>query len=281
MAQETITYACITQNNVTALKRNFEKVLPYVDRAIIIDGGSQDETEAYCKSLAPKVEWYQREWNDSFCDQYNEYLKHISGGWVLINDDDELPSDDLLKNMRRIADESNEGSRYSVVEFRCNPIYGESDNGPSNHYRQIFFRYNKAMRYNCNLHQYVVGYQNNKIIKSGYVYYHIKTTKNEFRGACRNYWIGGLWVAGSRDDGLKPAEYWELRELVKKHHPEVKVFNHLAKLMEDGKIHVEIKQWIVRNYRKFESTPDYNELRAYYTWYFKHLHLQEKPEDYT
>lgn len=93
---DTITYVCVTQNRVENLKRNFHHILPYVDRAVIIDGGSVDGTEAYCKSQ-PKIEWYHRKWDDSFANQYNEYLKHITDGWVLICDDDELPSKEMLE----------------------------------------------------------------------------------------------------------------------------------------------------------------------------------------
>lgn len=281
---DSITYVTVTQDRLANNKRNFPVVLPYVDRAVVVDGFSKDGTYEYLTSLGPKVQVFQREWDDSFANQYNVYLQHIKGGWVLLCDDDELPSEEMLKALEEIVKASEGGTKFGVVGFRSNDIsYVEGDwenrvdNGPCEYYRQILFKWHPDMKYTIDLHQALQGMRG-PVVQVQHHYYHIKSTRDEYRNACRNFWIEGPWPEGARTQGLRGPEWEELHNVVLKHHPEVKVFSDMNALMVTGDINPEVEKFIAdhRDYKKGEPDDVYNELRAYYRYYFEILHPEKQ-----
>ena len=282
MRQETITFACMTTPRLPNLKRLLPKVLPYVDRAVIVIGKKDDEAIEYLKSLGPKMTIVFRKWDDNFANQWNEYLRHVSSGWVLICDDDEVPSQPLLESLDKLVNASQQGNNFCCVEFCANPIYladgKEHDNGPTDYYRQIFFRKTGQMHYRggtkTGCHQFLVGYQNNRIVKSKEVYYHIKSVSDEHRNAARNYFIYGIWLHGSAD-GDQREEWHELKAILKRTNPEVETWTDMERLMIAGNIHEDLKAWMVKWYQKFNGHSDYNEMRAVVSYYFQHLHPDE------
>jgi len=162
-ADDSITYVTVTQDRLSNNRRNMPVVMPHVDRVVVVDGFSKDGTFEYLQSLGSKVQIFQREWDDSFANQYNEYLRHIKGGWVLILDDDELPSEEMASSLREVVEKSEGGTKFDTVEFRANDISyvdGEwenhLDNGPCEYYRQMFFKWNPNLRYDIHLspHEY-------------------------------------------------------------------------------------------------------------------------------
>ncbi len=244
-----ITYVCVTQDRLDNNKRNLPIILPYVDRVVIIDGGSQDGTVEYLKSLGPKVEVFHRPWDDSFANQYNEYLKHIKAGWVLLCDDDEVPSEQLLLLLRSCVEKSENGTKFDHVEFRANDVtYVEGDwenrvdNGPCEYYRKIFFKWNPNLRYTVHLHQALQGLRG-PVAKCKEHYYHIKSTKDELRNACRNYFISGEWPSHPVEEGIKTPEWNEMKQLIATHHFGDGLFSNLNGLMVSGKVCQEFKDW--------------------------------------
>lgn len=282
-ADDSITYVTVTQDRLANLRRNFPVVLPFVDRAVVVDGFSKDGSYEYLSSLGPKVQVFQREWDDSFANQYNEYLRHIKGGWVLLCDDDEVPSQGMLENLREFVRASEGGTKFGVVEFKSNDIsYHEGDwenrvdNGPCDYWRQIFFKHFPDMKYTVDLHQALQGMRG-PVARTDHHYYHIKTTKDEFRNACRNYFISGEWGPGPRVEGDKTPEWHELKNLLSQHHPEVKLFSHLNSLLVTGKLHPSIEDWIRKNkdHNRGVDGESSGELRAYYRYYFEILHPEK------
>ncbi len=284
MPEERITFVSVTKPNLNKLKNLIPKVLPYVDRVLLVLGEDSPETVDWLKSLkAGKIEIIRRDWDDSFANQYNAYLPFVEQGWVLLCDDDEIPSDGMLSNLRPIVNNSEQGNKYSIVEFKVNPISEGQDMGPANYYRQMLFKWTPQMRYKCNLHQFLTGWYNHKCIRSEELYYHIKPLKDEYKAAFRNYWIGGLWVnpeADKNGDGIKGPEWHELKTLVATHHPDVKVFNQLAAKIQDGTVHPAIVKWSLKIWRDFETHPHYNEPRAVKDYIFKHVHPEWNIEDF-
>jgi len=274
LGSDTITYVCVTQNRVENLRRNFPQILPYVDRAVIIDGGSADETEVYCKSQ-PKVEWHYRKWDDSFANQYNEYLKHIDEGWVLLCDDDELPSKEMLEALRGIVADSGDGETYSCVEFRSWSINSDDEtpkDHPDDYWRKILFLYSPGMKYQVDLHQCLMGYKTGRHARSNLVYYHIKSIQDVARNACRNYFIAGIWLPNSTD-GLRGPEWMDFRAIVKRCYPEVGTFSDLNSLFIKGGIHQDLKDWIISH--KDYGSNLYHEVHHYFEYYFEMLHPEE------
>ena len=244
-----ITYVCMTQDRLENNKRNLPIILPYVDRVVIIDGGSQDSTVEYLKSLGHKVEVFHRAWDDSFANQYNEYLKHVKEGWVLLCDDDEVPSEQLLLTLRNCVEKSENGTKFDHVEFRANDVtYVEGDwenrvdNGPCEYYRKVFFKWNPNLHYTVHLHQALQGLRG-PVAKCKEHYYHIKSTKDELRNACRNYFISGEWPSHPVEEGIKTPEWNEMKQLIATHHPDAGLFSNLNGLMVSGKVCQEFKDW--------------------------------------
>ncbi len=269
-----ITYACMTQDRLANNRRNLPVILPHVDRAVMIDGGSQDGTVEYLKSLGPKVEVYQRAWDDSFANQYNEYLKHVKEGWVLLCDDDELPSETMLLSLRKVIEQSENSTKFDHVEYRANDItYVEgdwenrTDNGPCEYYRKVFFKWNPNLKYTVHLHQALQGLRG-PAAQCKEHYYHIKSTKDQLRNSCRNYFISGEWPPGSRAEGIKTPEWNEMKEILAVHHPEVSLFGHVNGLMVSGNLSQEFRDW-VEKYRTHNEGVDgetSGELRAFATY---------------
>lgn len=266
------------------LKRLLPKVLPYVDKAVIVIGKDDQETIDYLTSLGPKMLVVYRKWDDSFANQWNEYLKHITSGWIFICDDDEIPSEPLLKSLDSYINGSQAGNQFCCVEFRSNAIYiddqgKEHDSGPNNYWRQILFRKTPSLHYRggtkTGCHQYLVGYQNNRIIRSDYVYYHIKTVSDEHRNAARNYFIYGIWLHGSAD-GVQREEWHELKTLLAKTNPEVQTWTDMERLLIAGKVHSDLTDWMRKWHTKFATHPEYNEMRAICSYYFRFLHPEER-----
>jgi glycosyltransferase involved in cell wall biosynthesis len=283
MMQEKITYVGITQNRIKNLKMNIPKLIDYVDRAVIVDGYSVDGTKEWLESFSPKIFVPQRKWDDNFGAQHGEYLKHVGEGWCLLCDDDEVPSEELLKNMRQVIDESDEGRKYCVVEYRCNSIDVDKngkilrDSGPENYRKQLLFKYMPNMYYFVNLHQCLVGHKNGRHLKRHEVYYHIKTEEDSYRGACRNWWVAGVWLGGATE-GILVKEWYELKDVVKKAYPHVNVFNDFNDIMIKGNIDQSVKDYICKVKDIQDEPPEriLNELRAYWKYYFDILHPEEK-----
>jgi len=249
---DTVTYVTVTQDRLQNNQRNLPIVLPHVDRCVIVDGFSKDGTYEYLNSL-PKVEVFQREWDDSFANQYNEYLKHIKGGWVLLCDDDEIPSEGMLNILREIVRQSEGGTKFDTAEFRANDVTYEEgkwdervDNGPCEYYRQMFFKWNPNLRYTVDLHQALQGLRG-PVVRCKEHYYHVKSTKDQYRNACRNYFIAGEWPPGGGHlTGLKTPEWKEMKEILAQDHPNVKIFSQLNSLMVTGQVSPAFREWARR-----------------------------------
>jgi len=274
-ADDSITYVTVTQDRLSNNRRNMPVVMPHVDRVVVVDGFSKDGTFEYLQSLGSKVQVFQREWDDSFANQYNEYLRHIKGGWVLILDDDELPSEQMASVLREVVKQSEGGTKFDTVEFRANDIsYVEGewenhlDNGPCEYYRQMFFKWNPNLRYDIHLHQSLQGLRG-PAAKLKAHYYHIKSTKDELRNACRNYFISGEWPPTPVREGYKTAEWHEMKAILTKKHPEVKVFGHMNSLIVSNQICQEIKDWAAKYAHHNEGVEGESagELRCYQRYF--------------
>ncbi len=289
MRKEQLTACCVTVPRLNNLRRLVPKVLPYVDRFVLILGRQDPEVLEYLNGLpeAYKLDLVDYPWRDNFADSYNQYIKQVSGGWMLMLDDDEVPSDSLLETLDEYINESDNGNKFCCVEFCANPIYladgREHDNGPTNYYRQLLVHWNSNLQYRggpkSGMHQFLVGHQNGRLVRSPHVYYHIKSVSDEHRNAARNFWIAGIWRHGT-NEGEIPTSLLRLRAIVKEEYPEVKSFMDLDDIFIAGNISQRVKDWMTEIYEKHRTNPDMNEGRAVCSYYFSHLHPEEKPEGF-
>lgn len=299
-----LTYMCITTPNLQKLKRNLPIVLPHVDSAVIVIGKKCDETVQYLKRF-PQVKIIYNPWQDSFRDQYQVGLNHVPSVpgkdlWVNIMDDDEVHSEGMLRSFRDLIEQSQRGERYDVASFRAVDVHEGKVGNPTDYYRQMLYRWNPRLHYQINLHQALVGLQRG--IGCNEVYYHYKDQMGSLRGAFRDYWIAGVWSDHKESfeywyketgqdprvnegaplvpqpqglpyplkDGFRIDSWYELRELVKKHHPEVEYFHDLDEVVKNNHLHSDILAWAVRHNEENDKRLHLHEQHAIYR-YLKHL----------
>ena len=288
-----ITHMCVSTPNLDKLKRNLPILLPHVDSALIVIGKKDEEAVAYLKSF-PQVRVVYNPWNDSFRDQYQVGLNNIDGGWVNIMDDDELPSEGMLRSFRPLMEESLNGTKFDVVEFRAVEIREATGVGePTDYYRQMFYQWQPQLRYEISLHQALVGLRRGA--RSQELYYHFKDDLGNLRGGCRDFFTAGVW-ADNKDSfeywyhatgqdprvnpggPLNPHQGWhayplqngflidtwdEMKDILARNHPEVKYYTDLDELIVNGTVCQEFIDWAEQHNAENDKRPHLHELYAF------------------
>lgn len=77
----------IVRNEARCIQRCLESVAPWVDRMVVLDTGSTDDTAAIARSLGAEV--HHMAWPDSFSLARNQVLKLADADWHLVMDADE------------------------------------------------------------------------------------------------------------------------------------------------------------------------------------------------
>jgi len=160
-----ITYCSMTQNRLSETVRCLRRYLPYVDKAVIVDGGSVDDTIFYMRNWEekePKLKFFLRPWNDNFSQQRNNYLKHVpADSWALVSDPDELFEEKTMKRLSDLVDLA-EGRGKDMIGFQCRSV---SYKGPERvwenldkyHKRLLFKRYADTV-YAGNPHEHLLSW---------------------------------------------------------------------------------------------------------------------------
>ncbi|MCM1985243.1 tetratricopeptide repeat-containing glycosyltransferase family 2 protein [Lyngbya confervoides] len=78
---------CIVKNEAQNLRRCLESVQDHVDRLVVVDTGSEDETLAIAKSYGATVGHF--EWCNDFAAARNYSLSLVNSDWILMLDADE------------------------------------------------------------------------------------------------------------------------------------------------------------------------------------------------
>ena len=260
---------------------NLEKQIPlvmssdHIDRVIVVTGVRDEESEEWLKNLNPKGKLFiiYREWDGDFPAQYNTYLQYLQGGWVIICDDDEIPSDELLASLKPLIRESQGGSQYDVVAFRGRQkghgwgVMHNRKEGEGDYYREIFYKWNSNLRYTTEVHQSLQGLHGPQMQREE-LFYHIKDTVDLWRNACRSFFVGGRWNDNQGKDpiteGVKGPEWHALHDILKRNHPEVKLFPRLHRLMISGETCQEFREW-AKQYSD-NDLPAGGELASYHAY---------------
>lgn len=288
LQQNYITYVCVSTPSLTKLKRNLPLIMPYVDRALIITGFRDEEAEAFLISQ-PNVEVVYRPWDDSFKRQYQAGLDAINGGWMLWLDDDEVPSEEMLQSLRPIIQHSEYATKFDTVSFRCVDCWDGNIGQPSDYYREMLTSWNNQLRFEIDLHQSMVGKRIG--VRSNCVYYHHKDQKGSMRGGCRDFFIAGVWADHKESfeywyketgqdprcfpggplnanfyplrDGFYIDTWYEMKDILQRNHPEIKIYADLDKLMRTGNICQEFKNWAERHSEQNDKRPHLHELHKF------------------
>lgn len=271
-----ITYCMMTYNRLYDVMRAIERVKPYVDRVVVVDGGSTDDTILTLRNYEG-VEFYLHPWEDNFPKQRTNYLKHAgedNGGtdWCLISDPDELFSEKALKHMRGEIDNA---GPYNMLNFRCNSITmrGPQIVNRSNdkYWKSLLFKWNPGIHYVGNPHETLIIDGGHRVKELPYIYYHIKQDNMTWHRGCRNAWIGG----GGPNMGTEQKLWSPFRDLVKQK-TGIEKWSDFDAYMVRGNIDPEIKATLIE-FRKETAYDGASEWREFYKTYFFIYHPEEIP----
>jgi glycosyltransferase involved in cell wall biosynthesis len=266
----------MTLNRLYEVVQCIKRVQPYVDRVVIIDGGSIDDTILTLRNWKG-VELYLHHWKDNFSEQRTNYLNHAgeNGGtdWCLISDPDELFAEVTLQNMRNSIDMI--GKRYNMIAFESHSVMARGDKviteGSDKYWKPLLFKWNPGIHYVGNPHETLIIDGGPRIYESKYHYYHIKQDKMNWPRGQRNAFIGG----GGPNLGEKQKLWKPFRALVKEI-TGIDDWNSFNQYMVNGNIDKRIKDEFIK-FRLITGKDGDSEWREMYKNYFRILHPEEEP----
>lgn len=128
----------LTYNEEPNIRRSLQK-LTWAKRIVIVDSHSTDTTIDIVEQY-PQAEVFQREFA-SFADQCNYGLSKISTDWVLSLDADYTLTDELIEELKNLADGPLADGYFARLEY-C--IFGKPLRGTLLPPRQVLYRRAKA-----------------------------------------------------------------------------------------------------------------------------------------
>lgn len=273
-----ITFCQMTQNRLPETKFCLQRVLPYVDRAIIIDGGSIDDSIFYFRNWAqeePKLEFYLHPWTDNFSAQRNNYLSRVEdNSWVLVSDPDEWFEDSVLQNLRQLVTAA-EAHGKDMVGFQCRSV---SLKGPKRvwqnldqYHKRLLFKKYPGTTYAGNPHEHLRNHPHN-IMDTSLVYEHVKQENVIWHRGARNLFAGG----GGPNLGTSNPRWIALRQLCSE--LGINSWHEFDRYLLRGNIDQRVKGWLisVHDINGFDGASEHRET---YKLYFRIYHPEEEPAE--
>lgn len=240
-----IVYCMMGTNRLHEIKSNnyISSVLPWIDKFIFIDGGSEDGTVEYLNSLGNKVEVYAHPWQDRFSEQRNHYLEKLKernyGGWVITSDTDEHYPIESLKYIKSIIPEIElkgyNGLKVQVVDITVddNDFNKEISRNTNQYWKPLIFKYNPNIRYEGEPHETLTGHPI-RWYKSNILYEHRRSKLHILQRATENFFIS---------NSNRWSEKWsDFRFLCTKNN--LLNFKDYWNLFKDHKLPKEVEEWI-------------------------------------
>lgn len=274
----------MTLDRLEETEARLNEVLPYVDRIVVIDGGSIDGTREMLGEFVNKygetisITIVDNPWPDVFSEQRNKYLEQVPDySWCLISDPDEhFPVRTLLK-LRLWVQMSDEAQVFDMFEFQAVDIFTDYKNdiiaeNRAQWWKGLFFFKYPSTHYTGNPHETL----NNAGTKSRTVretYEHIKKHGVIWIRGHRNFFVQG----GGPNLGENQPLWKPFRELVDR---TVGIFSwpEMDRYYQKGNINQEIKDWFVEHRDHPKDQPEYDgasEVREGYYSYFVWYHPEE------
>lgn len=272
-----ITYCMMTQNRLVETIECIKRVLPYVDRVIIVDGGSIDDSIFYLRNWAqeePKLEFYVHPWKDDFPGQRNNYLSRVENDtWVLVSDPDEFFEDETLKNLRSLVAQAEKSGR-DMVGFQCR---SKTMRGPNcvwsnldNYHKRLLFKKFANVRYVGNPHERLEHHPH-RIMDTKFVYEHVKQDSVSWHRGARNLFAGG----GGPNLGNSNDRWLKLRDMCAQ--VGVNTWHQFDTYLIKGEVRQDIKDWMI-TYHDVDGFDGASEHREVYKLYFRVYHPEQEPE---
>jgi CDP-glucose 4,6-dehydratase len=230
-----------------------------------------DFTENDIKTLKDYLaEVHIEPWKDDFSDYKNKAIGYAHTKWVLILDDDEIPTLELAERLQELVEKSEKGSRYNLVQF-------VSLNQTINHDGEVIAQNEGTGKALLHLNIKEPYYGNPHIwlkpnyypwaeYKAPFKYRHVKRDDKEVYAGIRDIFIGGGGDNFKEKNPLWP----ELRQIADKHG--IKNLAEFMAYLDAGNVDPELKAWMDKAY---EFPWHDTEMRAMKTYYYQ-KHPEEK-----
>lgn len=274
-----ITYCQMTQNRLSETKYCVERVLPWVDKVVIVDGGSIDDSIFYFRNWAdkePKLKFIVSAWRDDFSWQRNNYLAHVPDDtWALVSDPDEWFTDEVLSNLQRMVQKAEELGK-DMIGFQCRSV---SYKGPNRvwenldrYWKRLLFKKYKGVQYAGNPHEHLKGHPHH-IMDTDLIYEHVKQENVIWHRGARNLFVGG----GGPNLGTNNLRWVQLRNRCKE--LGITSWHQFDQYLLKGNVHPDIKAWMynAKDCAGFDGSSEHREL---YKLYFRVYHPEEEPEEF-
>lgn len=274
-----ITFCQMGQNRLIESKHCVERYLPYVDRLILIDGGSQDDSIFYFRNWAieePKLEFYLHPWTDNFSAQRNNYLSRVQDNtWCLVSDPDEWFEDDLLKNLKNIVATA-EANKKDMVGFNCRSVSLKGSKrvyeSLDNYWKRLLFKKYPDTKYVGNPHESLANHPH-RIMDTDFIYEHIKQENIIWHRGARNMFCGG----GGPNLGNSNPRWVTLRAMCTQ--IGIQNWHQFDQYLIKGNINKEVRDLIIsfKDVNGFDGSSEHREL---YKLYFRIYHPEQEPDEY-
>ena len=191
----------ITLNRKEILEHLIKESLEFFDVVRICDGGSNDGTQDMVERYG--CELYEREWDDKYHEQDNYLLDRSKPkDWVMIMDDDECPSRQLLSQMRDMIDDCKKNKMNMISLPSILVLDGEMQLDTDefirrcrkepieNFFRKFWlFEYDKSVRSYGSPHRSVESQMGWNTFHQPYPYYHFKSSWSFIINDCQHGWL--------------------------------------------------------------------------------------------
>ena len=273
-----ITYCQMTLNRLDETIKCIKSVSPYVDRIIVVDGGSTDETIPTLREWK-KVELYIHPWVDNYSMQRNYCLQHTGekGGtdWILFSDSDELIPKETCEHLQEIVSLPGD---HNTISLKARKVYYRGSekvhDAPTKFWKPLLYKYYPENKYEGKLHETLYVGGETKILHSDYEYYHIKQKLTVIIRGARNVFVGG----GGMNLG-KYSEKWMPFLQTVKDIAGVEYWEGFNKYMLSGNIDPKIKELFYK-YKDEDGYDGASEWRDLYITYFRIYHPEEEPKEF-
>ncbi|MDR1453443.1 MAG: glycosyltransferase family 2 protein [Candidatus Margulisbacteria bacterium] len=122
----TLSVCLIVRDAAENLALCLDSVQKAADEIIVVDTGSRDNTVEIARKYTDKIYFFQ--WRDDFAAARNESLKHATGDWILILDDDEILRPGSARKLKKIlAAQPPEQNVYTVLIYDCEKTDAEKE----------------------------------------------------------------------------------------------------------------------------------------------------------
>lgn len=281
-----IVYCVMCQDNLYQLDQIVNKVAPFVDYVVIVDGGSRDCSLFHFRNREDEgIHIFLHPWSDNFSGQRNNYIKRareVAGSddfWMLVSDPDEHFEHDLLFNLLNIQKQCEDRNLNSAM-FRCRSVTLRGNRkiweNLDDYYKLLFYRYKCGIHYEGNPHEFlVIPDEGHRPLKTEFVYEHIKWEEVIWERGCRNSWVNG----GGDNVGDKNLLWVELKSLVKEYYGKDLTWAEYQKELINATIPETVKDWMINKARLDSGWSGASEMKEHYKYFYRFLHKNLEPEN--